>query len=71
MKLAAFRYHIVHITGEENVWANLLSRWGATAFSRSYPKIISLLLAPVSLALDPDFKCGKNPASQLLHCKAS
>ena len=56
MKLAAFRYHIVRITGEENVWADLLSRWGATAFSRPHPKISSLLLAPVAPSLDPDFK---------------
>lgn len=27
--LASFRYRICHVDGEQNVWADLLSRWGA------------------------------------------
>lgn len=31
MTLTMFKYTIKHITGEANVWGDLLSRWGATA----------------------------------------
>ena len=30
MFLRAFSYEIFHINGEDNVWADMLSRWGAT-----------------------------------------
>lgn len=30
MILASFKYEVIHISGEENIWANLLSRWGGT-----------------------------------------
>ena len=57
MKLAAFRYQIVHITGEENVWADLLSRWGATGFVRHTPcKLSALMRAPVAPHLEADLK---------------
>jgi hypothetical protein len=29
MTLSMFQYEIEHVPGEENVWGDLLSRWGA------------------------------------------
>ncbi len=29
LRLTAFRYDVVHISGEDSVWADLLSRWGS------------------------------------------
>ena len=61
-KLSAFKYVTEYIPGEENVWADMLSRWGnhynlgirATRF-----KIGSLVLAPVSPSLSPEFDWPK------------
>ena len=36
MRLQAFHYVIEHIPGEDNVWADLLSRWGSTPSGRGY-----------------------------------
>lgn len=55
-------YTIVHINGEDNVWADLLSRWGSageTMKDRSARSIVgnlsALFVAPLAPALDKDF----------------
>ena len=55
LKLSSFRYTIVHISGEENCWADLLSRW---AFPLQPParRISALLRAPLAPDLDPEFR---------------
>lgn len=56
LTLASFRYTIVHIPGEENVWADLLSRWGSRQDDPACDiRIASLFSAPVAPELDPDF----------------
>ncbi len=69
MKLAAFRYAIVHISGEDNHWADLLSRWGASDLSiesnQSPSRISALFSAPIAPDLDPEFKWpSKNDISE-------
>lgn len=54
--LSSFHYTIVHISEEENCWADLLSRWGASPTESPSTKISALLTAPVAPDLDPDFK---------------
>lgn len=45
--MAECKYIIVHIPGEENVWADILSRWGSVGNQlESYPKILALFYAP-------------------------
>lgn len=67
MKLAAFRYNILHISGEENVWADLLSRWGAAEVVSPDPsKISTLMRVPVAPQLEPDFKLPKHRKTD--HC---
>lgn len=53
--LSSFRYTIVHITGEDNCWADLLSRWGATPIHTHTLTVSALLSVPVAPDLDPDF----------------
>lgn len=49
MLISEFRYEIVHIVGDENIWADLLSRWGsATPTPSDFPKLADLLRAPVA-----------------------
>lgn len=57
LRLSGFHYEVVHISGEDNVWAHLLSRWS----SRNQPKpmhvkIQALFQAPRALVYDEDFK---------------
>ena len=62
MLLSNFEYTIVHIKGEDNCWADLLSRWGAKDTrseasknrERKHMKLAALLRAPVAPELDPD-----------------
>ena len=61
-KLSAFNYVIEHIPGEENVWADMLSRWGShqSIGIRAYRiKIGSLVLAPVSPSLSAEYDWPK------------
>lgn len=59
LTLAAFQYTIGHISGDDNVWADLLSRWGATASKEKITitsgRMASLFSAPIAPDLDPDF----------------
>jgi len=56
--MTGFRYTIVHIPGEENVWADLLTRWAAPIASTALPSgsLSALFQAPLAPDLDPDFK---------------
>ena len=60
MQLAGFRYTIMHIPGEENCWADLLSRRGSAPVHPEMANITratlsSLFVAPVAPELDPEF----------------
>lgn len=55
--LSRFRFTIVHITGEENVWADLLWRWGGSNQTPE-PQTVSLIViftARMASDLDLDF----------------
>ena len=57
-KLSALNYVIEHIPGDENVWADMLSRWGnhqSTGIQAIRVKMGSLVLAPVSPSLNEDY----------------
>ena len=57
IRLAKFNYNIAHINGEDNLWADLLSRWGASEEEEQiFPIISSLFVAPIAPSLDEDFK---------------
>lgn len=58
LKLSSFQYVIEHLSGEENVWADLLSRWAngpAAVVDSRVVNLSTLLLAPVSPAEDDEF----------------
>ena len=60
MILAQYQYTIIHISGEQNCWADLLSRWGATEprnkdAEKEHMRVASLCRAPLSPEYDPDF----------------
>ena len=62
MKLSQYQYIIVHISGEDNCWADLLSRWGITVDATTqssqehkHMRIAALLVAPLAPEQDPDF----------------
>lgn len=57
MQLSAFRYTIIHISGEDNVWADLLSRWAVPkdSLAKTTHHKSALLQAPIAPDLDPDF----------------
>ena len=62
--LSVFDYTIAHIDGEENVWADLLSRWGnpdrtnkeGTESGRKHLHLSRLFRAPVAPEFDDDFQ---------------
>lgn len=52
--------HHFHITGEDNCWVDLLSRWGAKHSKQESSLFVqmslsSLFTAPVAPELDPEF----------------
>ena len=59
IKLSAFRYVVQHLPGEENVWADMLTRWAANSKSsvstKRLGKFMSLMLAPVNPSMDSKF----------------
>ena len=59
MQLSAFRYTINHISGEDNCWADLLSRWGGRTGGIIHGTLGALFHAPISPDLDPDFTWPK------------
>lgn len=66
--LSNFEYSIVHIGGEDNCWADRLSRWGPSAKSDNLSmgktqhfRLSKLFSSHISISLDPDFK---SPTSQ-------
>ncbi len=51
-----YTYTIYHIPGEDNVWADLMSRWGASNNHRLLSiRIPASFAAPIAPDLDPDF----------------
>ena len=56
LSLSAFRYSISHVPGDQNLWADLLSRWGAKDnYEKPDYSINALFEAPISPDRDPDF----------------
>lgn len=63
LKLSHFRYTVMHIPGDDNSWADLLSRWRASdetdkerrQISRKF-SLSTLFIAPFCPDLDPDFQ---------------
>ena len=56
----AFEYRIQFIDGEKNVWADLLSRWGAADFKTrkeelTTTKVNRVLMMPINPTIDKDF----------------
>ena len=58
--LASYRYEVVHISGEENIWADLMSRWGSpmspTSLSLLRRAMSTLFKAPLAPYLDEDLE---------------
>lgn len=56
LKISSFRNVIQHLAGNQNVWADMLTRWAAKprneVKAKRVPGIKSLLIAPVSPAMD-------------------
>ena len=59
IKLSAFRYVVEHLPGEENVWADMLTRWAVNPKSHVSAKrlgnIKTLMYAPINPSADPKF----------------
>jgi RNase H-like domain found in reverse transcriptase/Integrase zinc binding domain len=56
LKLSVFNYVIEHIVGEDNVWADLLSRWGSSGGGKLVPAsnvLGALFQAPFQVADSP------------------
>ena len=56
----AFEYRIQFIDGEKNIWADLLSRWGAADFKTckeelTTTKVNRVLMMPINPTIDKDF----------------
>ena len=52
LRLSAYSYTIEHVPGEENVWADMLTRWGSPAI---LARASRLMLAPISPSLEDAF----------------
>ena len=56
LMLAAFRYEVVHIPGTENIWADLMSRWGTptppTSIALLRRAMSTLFTAPLAPYID-------------------
>ena len=52
LRLSSYRYTIEHVSGIDNVWSDMLTRWAAPP---SIARISTLMLAPVAPNLDPSF----------------
>jgi RNase H-like domain found in reverse transcriptase len=59
IKLMSFDYVVEHILGEDNVWGDLLSRWGAGISSAPVLAIRAVLQALVAPLFDCFFKLPK------------
>lgn len=55
MKPSSFKYEIFYISGEENVWADLMSRWGNADYQPALPRLSALFVEPFAPSLDPKF----------------
>jgi RNase H-like domain found in reverse transcriptase/Reverse transcriptase (RNA-dependent DNA polymerase)/Integrase zinc binding domain/Integrase core domain/Aspartyl protease len=48
-KMCAFRYVINHVPGDQNLWADLLTRWAVRSAQRlARPRVALIMLAPVA-----------------------
>ena len=62
MKLSEYQYIVVHTSGADNYWADLLTRWGIPVKDTEIPshehmhmRIAALFVAPLAPEQDPDF----------------
>jgi len=56
-----FRYTIEHIMGEDNVWADLMTRWGANPDSMTDAQILVRRVSPVKIPADARVRPLQNP----------
>ena len=56
-----FRYTIEHIMGEDNVWADLMTRWGANPDSMTDAQILVRRVSPVKILADARVRPLQNP----------
>ncbi|GMG17763.1 unnamed protein product [Phytophthora fragariaefolia] len=54
MSFTCFQYEIEHIRGEDNVWGDLLSRWGAPLAASRSARMHQLAIIDQWIVLDPD-----------------
>jgi transposase InsO family protein len=52
LKLSSYRYTIEHVSGSDNVWSDMLTRWAAPSLQ---VRASVLMLAPVAPTLDSSF----------------
>jgi hypothetical protein len=52
LRLSSYRYTIEHVTGIDNVWSDMLTRWAAPS---PIARVSKFMLAPVAPNLDPSF----------------
>ena len=68
LKLFAFNFVIEHITGDDNVWADLLTRWGSSHARRLGSAISNEVLPSVDPACPPASRaCGVSTRSRDAH----
>ena len=56
IKLSAFRYVVIHLPGDPNVWADMLTRWAVNPVRRinssNNPRAKALMVAPINPGVD-------------------
>jgi RNase H-like domain found in reverse transcriptase/Integrase zinc binding domain len=53
IKLSSYRYTIEHVPGSDNLWSDMLTRWGAPIVRA---RVSAVMIAPLSPALEADFE---------------
>jgi len=70
LKLSGYRYVIEHLSGERNVWADILTRWAVKPRDTVRAMNISkLMFAPISPSLSEDFDCPSK--TDLISCQGN
>ena len=56
IKLIAFRYIVIHLLGDQNVWVDMLTRWAVNPVQRitssNTPRAKALMVAPINPGVD-------------------
>jgi hypothetical protein len=52
LKLPAYQYTIEYISGHENVWSDMMTRWAAP---QPFARMSAFIIAPLAPNLDADF----------------